>query len=129
MIEENFIRLYARDFVQLSIRAELGQDVDDALERKVAEARVHSGVMDARKGSDHLAALRVRLREEAVRFNDRGILKDVDPAMAAGRRLSFLNRIADRLDEPGDGVRGKVANSLSLAPYDMRQRRSRPPGA
>ena len=124
VIEENFIRLYARDFVQLSVKSELGQDVDGALERKMADARNHSGVMDARKGSDHLAALTERLREEADRFDGRGLLAGTDPVAAAERRHGFLNAVADRLAAaPGGEAEGLVA-SLSLAPISRRTRRA-----
>lgn len=123
MIEENFIRLYARDFVQLSIKSELGQDIDGALERRMTEARSHSSVMDASKGSGHLDALTVRLREEATRFDGRGMLAGVDPEQAAERRHGFLNAIADRLAEPKRGAMDGDG-SLSLAPVARRTRRA-----
>ena len=116
MIEENFIRLYARDFVHLAIRAELGQAFETQLERKVSDARAHADVMDARKGSDHLAALGLRLREEADRFDCRGLLAGADPIRAAERRHLFLNNIADRMAQPREGSIGTLAASLALAP-------------
>ncbi|RZJ39504.1 MAG: hypothetical protein EON87_19810 [Brevundimonas sp.] len=89
MIEESFVRLYAHDFVQFAGRSELGQDVDEALTRRVREARSHAVLMDRHKGSDHLAALIERVRDEAGRFVGRPMLKDTDPAAAAGRHKRF----------------------------------------
>ncbi|KQS54377.1 hypothetical protein ASG17_12130 [Brevundimonas sp. Leaf363] len=103
MIEESFVRLYAHDFVQFAGRSELGQDVDEALTRRVREARSHAVLMDRHKGSDHLAALIERVRDEAGRFVGRPMLKDTDPAAAAGRHKRFLVDIADVLSEP-EGV-------------------------
>ena len=124
MIEENFIRLYARDFVMLSVKSELGQDVVAQRERKLVDARSHAQVMDARKGSDHLAALTVRVREEATRFDDRGLLAGADPVQAAERRRLFLNGVADELAEAGDGEVNAMASSLQLAPIARRVRRA-----
>jgi plasmid stabilization system protein ParE len=100
MIEESFVRMYAHDFKQLAGRSELGQDVDDALTRRLCEARAHAVLMDQRKGSDHLAALVGRLRDEAGRFVGRPMLKDADPVAAAVRHQRFLTEIADVLAEP-----------------------------
>ena len=122
MIEENFIRLYARDFVMLSVKSELGQSIEAQRERKVTEARSHAQVMDARKGSDHLAALTERVREEATRFDDRGLLAGADPVEAAERRRVFLNAVADELAGPGDGEVNALASSLQLAPIARRTR-------
>ena len=97
MIEESFVRLYAHDFVQMAVRSELGQDVQAGLQRRLTEARSHAALMDTRKGGGHLAALVVRLRDEAVRFDGRSYLRGVDPRAAAGRRLIFLSGVADRL--------------------------------
>jgi hypothetical protein len=124
LIEENFIRLYARDFVMLSVRSELGQPIESQCERKVTEARSHSQVMDARKGSDHLAALTVRLREEADRFDGRGLLAGADPIQAAERRHVFLNGIADQLATTGEIQANALADSLQLAPVARRTRRA-----
>lgn len=124
MIEENFVRLYARDFVMLSVRSELGQDIASQRERKMTDARSHSQVMDARKGSDHLAALTVRLREEATRFDGRGLLAGADLAQAAERRHSFLNAVADALATTGEREANAVADSLQLAPVARRTRRN-----
>lgn len=122
MIEENFIRLYARDFVMLSVKSELGQDVEAQRERKLVDARSHAQVMDARKGSDHLAALTERVREEAVRFDDRGLQAGTDPVEAAERRRAFLNAVADELAETGEGEVNALAASLQLAPIGRRAR-------
>lgn len=108
MIEESFVRLYAHDFVQFAGRSELGQDVDEALVRRVREARSHAVLMDRHKGSDHLAALIVRLRDEAGRFVGRPMLKDADPVAAAGRHKRFLTDVADVLSEP-EGERQRRA--------------------
>ena len=126
MIEENFIRLYARDFVMLSVKSELGQDVEAQRDRKVTDARSHSQVMDARKGSDHLAALTARLRQEATRFDDRGLLAGADPAEAAERRRVFLNAVADELAtaREDEGGHNAVAASLQLAPIARRTARA-----
>lgn len=122
MIEENFIRLYARDFVMLSVKSELGQDVGAQRERKMVDARSHAQVMDARKGSDHLAALTERVREEATRFDDRGLLAGTNPVEAAERRRVFLNAVADELAETGEGEVNALAASLQLAPIGRRTR-------
>jgi len=122
MIEESFVRLYARDFVMLSVRSEQGQNVEALRERKLVDARSHAQVMDARKGSDHLAALTVRVREEAVRFDDRGLQAGTNPVEAAERRRVFLNAVADELAEAGDGEVNALAASLQLAPIARRTR-------
>ena len=80
--------------------------------------------MDARKGSDHLAALTERVREEATRFDDRGLLAGADPVEAAERRRVFLNAVADELAGPGDGEVNALASSLQLAPIARRTRRA-----
>ena len=100
MIEEAFIRLYAHDFVQFAGRAELGHEVDASVDKRMADARAHAILMDARKGSDHLASLISRLREEATQFNGRVMLKGTDPEEAAQRHRRFLNRVAERLSRP-----------------------------
>lgn len=122
MIEESFVRLYARDFVMLSVRSEQGQNVEALRERKLVDARSHAQVMDARKGSDHLAALTVRVREEATRFDDRGLQAGTDPVEAAERRRVFLNAVADELAETGEGEVNPLAASLQLAPIGRRTR-------
>ncbi|WP_312205392.1 hypothetical protein [Brevundimonas sp.] len=99
MIEESFVRLYAHDFIQMAVKSELGQDVDAALQRRLAEARSHAALMDARKGSAHLTALIERIRDEAPRFDGRAMLRGADPSMAAKRRHRFL-KVADALVRP-----------------------------
>ena len=67
--------------------------------------------MDARKGSDHLAALVARLHDEALRSVGRPMLKGADPIQAAKRHRLFLARVADLLSHPADGeapVRGRL---------------------
>lgn len=100
MIEESFVRLYAHDFIQMAVKSELGQDVDAALQRRLAEARSHAALMDARKGSGHLTALIERIRDEAPRFDGRAMLRGADPSMAAKRRHRFLTKVADALVRP-----------------------------
>lgn len=102
MIEESFIRLYAHDFVQFAGRSELGQDVAQGVDKRMADARSHAALMDARKGSDHLAALVTRLYEEAAQFNSRVMLRGTDPAEAAARHRLFLLAIADKLSRPAE---------------------------
>ena len=100
MIEENFVRLYAYDFVQMAVRSGLGQDVDAALQRRLAEARTHAVVMDNHKSKGHLAALINRVRDEASRVDGRAVRYGADPAAAAEQRLRFLSDVAEALDAP-----------------------------
>src|ERR1700709_1820321 len=65
--EEGFIRMYVRDFAHLASRAEAGADVEEALIRRIGEARSHAVLMDRRKSGDHLGAVTDRVREEAQR--------------------------------------------------------------
>lgn len=125
MIEESFIRLYAHDFVQFAGRAELGQEVDAGVDKRMADARSHAVLMDARKGSDHLASLILRLREEAVQFNGRVMLKGADPEAAALRRRRFLDRVADRLSRPAE-VRAGTASAPMSATTGLTRRATRP---
>jgi len=98
LIVENFIRLYAHDFSQMAGRAEMGQDVDDALARRLRDADNHAQVMDQRKGKGHLTALVARIREEASVFNGRVMRSGADPVEAAARRKAFLSDVADTLE-------------------------------
>lgn len=97
MIEDSYVRLYAHDFVQMAGRSELGQDVQGAVDKRLADARAHAVIMDARKGPGHLNALVSRLRDLAPEFSGRVMLKDANLEQAGQRRLVFLNRIADAL--------------------------------
>lgn len=97
MIEENFVRLYAHDFVRLAIRSEMGTPDADGLQRRIREARAHAAIMDVRKGDGHLAALASRVRDEALSFNDRGVQKGVDVEEARRRHQIFLTGVADTL--------------------------------
>jgi hypothetical protein len=99
LIVENFIRLYAHDFSQMAGRAEMGQDVDEALARRLRDADTHAQVMDQRKGKGHLTALVARIREEASVFNGRVMRNGADPAEAAARRQAFLSEVADTLEK------------------------------
>jgi len=98
LIVENFIRMYAHDFSQMAGRAELGQDVDDALARRLRDADNHAQVMDQHKGKGPLAALVARIREAAAIFNGRVMRNGTDPAEAAARREAFLSDVADTLE-------------------------------
>jgi len=80
-------------------RAELGQDVDEALTRRLREADAHAKVMDQHKGKGHLTALVARIREDAALFNGRVMRDGSDPAEAAARRQAFLSSVADRLEK------------------------------
>lgn len=97
MIEDSFIRLYAHDFSQMAGRAEMGQDVDEALARRIRDAAAHALIMDDRKGPGHLAALAARVREDAALFNARVLQLGADPLEAAERRRVLLTAVADRL--------------------------------
>lgn len=115
MIEESFVRLYAHDFRQFAARAEMGQEVEPRLSKRLDEARKHCALMTQRKGADYRAALVARLREEASRFNDRAMLKDADPQQAAKRHRQFLGRIADLLARPA-GKEPSMLPSASPSP-------------
>lgn len=97
MIEENFVRLYARDFVQLAWRSEIGQGVEEPLQRRMTEVRRHSDLMQVRKGADHLVAVIDRLRLEAERYDPRLLQKGVDPVDAGKRHKTFLLNVIERL--------------------------------
>ena len=97
MVEENFVRLYARDFVQLAWRSEIGQVVEDSLQRRMTEVRRHSDLMQLRKGADHLVAVIDRLRLEAERYDPRLLQKGVDPVDAGKRHRTFLLNVIERL--------------------------------
>lgn len=125
MIEEAFIRLYAHDFVQFAGRAERGQEVDAGVDKRMADARSHAVLMDARKGSDHLASLISRLREEATHFNGRVMLKGADPDAAALRHRQFLDRVADRLSRPAEVCAGTACAPMSVV-TGLTPRASRP---
>jgi len=115
MIEEAFVRMYAHDFVQFAGRAELGQDVEPGVARRMSEARSHAVLMDARKGADHLASLVSRLRDEAAHFSGRMMLKGTDPEAAARRHRQFLDGVADSLSRPAKGLsaEGSVQPAMS----------------
>ena len=100
MIEESYVRLYANDFARLAVRAELRPDDADMLPRRIAEARVHAGVMDARKGAGHLEALVTRLRDEARRPASANRGRLVEEADVLAKRQRFLNGVADTLSQP-----------------------------
>ena len=78
-------------------RSEIGQGVEDALQRRIAELRRHSDLMRIRKGADHLVPVIARVREEAERFNPRMVQKGVDPVEAGKRHRVFLLDVAERL--------------------------------
>ena len=119
MVEENFVRLYARDFVQLAWRSEIGQGVEDSLQRRMTEVRRHSDLMQLRKGADHLVAVIARLRDEAERFNPRLLQKGVDPVDAGKRHRAFLLNVVERLSS------APMAEESSIALPGFKARRSR----
>jgi hypothetical protein len=119
MIEENFVRLYARDFVQLAWRSEIGQGVEEPLQRRMAELRRHSDLMRIRKGADHLVAVIARLRDEAERFNPRLLQKGVDPVDAGKRHRTFLLDVVKQLSAES------VDQDTSLALSGIKARRNR----
>jgi hypothetical protein len=100
MIEDSFLRLYASDFVSFAAKAEQGQDVATAVQRRMDECRSHAELMDRRKGEGHLAAMSARMSDEAERFSGRGLPRDQDPAPAAARHRAFLLDIARTLSDP-----------------------------
>lgn len=117
MIEDGFVQMYARDFVHLASRAELGSEVEPGLERRISEARSHALLMDARKGEGHLDAVSERLRHEAKRKSIRLVRHGSSPLEALERRAAFLEHVIERLAEP-------VADpGFSLEP--IRRRRGR----
>ena len=98
MAEEQFVRMYVRDFATLAARAEAGSDVEAQLRKRIDETRVHAAIMDKRKAEGHLAAVSERLRLESRR-NAAGALRNaLDPEAAAKRREEFMLRVADLLD-------------------------------
>lgn len=70
---------------------------DPALAKRIADARKHADVMDARKGDGHLAALIARLHDEARRPNSNSRIGSIDEADTVGRRHRFLCMVAERL--------------------------------
>lgn len=97
-MEESFVSLYAKDFVRMAARAELRPLEPSVLPKRMAEARVHAHVMDAKKGGGHLEALIVRLRDEACRPASSYRLAI---NLEAGRnRQLFLVSVADALSRP-----------------------------
>lgn len=102
MIEESFVRLYANDFVRMAQRPEVVSLEDPALAKRILEARKHAGVMDARKGDGHLAALISRLHDEARRPYSASRVGSSNESDAVGRRQRFLEVIADRLADRQD---------------------------
>ena len=48
MVEEGFVQLYVRDFAAMAARADGGQDVEEALTRRVRELKSHAELMDRR---------------------------------------------------------------------------------
>ncbi|NBW10373.1 MAG: hypothetical protein EBR82_20320 [Caulobacteraceae bacterium] len=97
MIEESYVRLYAGDFARLAARAEVTPLDPAILTRRMKEARVHAGVMDARKGDGHLEALVTRLRDEARRPRSRGLMGSIETAEANAHHHAFLTTVADAL--------------------------------
>ena len=109
MIEEGFIRLYANDFAALAARAEGGADVEGLLSKRIADARSHAALMDARKGEGHLPAVAERLDLEAMRASSRVIRESLDVAGALARRKAFLHRVAEILRAPVAAEKATIA--------------------
>ncbi|RZJ78291.1 MAG: hypothetical protein EON88_34325 [Brevundimonas sp.] len=61
-----------------------------------------------------MAALIVRLRDEAGRFVGRPMLKDADPVAAADRHKRFLIDIADVLSEPEGAIARRAEGKPGL---------------
>lgn len=100
MIEESYVRLYAADFARLAVRAEL-RPLDPSLApKRIADARAHARLMDARKGEGHLEALISRLRDEARRPASPNRIGAASGTDAIDPRHIFLNGIADILSQP-----------------------------
>ena len=97
MIEESYVRLYANDFARMASRSELRPLEPDVLPKRMAEARSHAGVMDARKGEGHLVALISRLRDEASRPLSNNRIGTPTEASAIEHRHRFLTAVADGL--------------------------------
>jgi hypothetical protein len=98
--EEGFIRMYAHDFALMAARAESGQDVEEALTRRMREARAHAAIMDARKASGHLEAVVARLRAESLRTEVRHGRVGPEAPEQLNRRRLFLSRVAEMLETP-----------------------------
>ena len=97
-MEESFVSLYAKDFVRMAARAAVRPLEPTVLPKRMADARIHARVMDAKKGGGHLEALIVRLRDEACRPASYYRLP-ID--LGAGRdRQLFLTSVADSLSQP-----------------------------
>jgi hypothetical protein len=113
LIEDGFVQMYARDFVVLASRAELGTDVEQGLARRITEVRSHAALMDARKGPGHLDAVAERLRHEAASKSIRLFRNGSSPAEALERRASFLEGVIAQIavSNEDDG-----SESLGLEP-------------
>jgi hypothetical protein len=98
MAEEQFVRMYVRDFSHFATRSEDGQDVDTQLRQRIEEARSHAELMDSRKAPGHLAAVVERLRETARSAPVYPHRTAIDYAAAADRREVFLMKVADLLE-------------------------------
>ena len=99
MAEEGFVQMYLRDFSHLAARAAAGQDVEEALNKRVSDAQRHAEIMDARKEAGHLEAVAERLKTESRRCDTRAMRLEGDPEAAFARREAFLLRCADMLGE------------------------------
>lgn len=98
MPEEQFVRMYVRDFATLAARAETGSDVEAQVRKRVDETRSHAELMDRRKTGGHLAAVSDRIRQESRRAAVGSLRNAADPDAAAKRREEFMLRVADMLD-------------------------------
>ncbi|RYG09122.1 MAG: hypothetical protein EON96_18855 [Caulobacteraceae bacterium] len=100
MIEESYVRLYAHDFARLAVRAETKPLEPSLLPKRMADARAHARVMDARKGQGHLEALVARLRDEARRPVSQNRIGLAGDAETYEKRQLFLSEVADALSRP-----------------------------
>jgi hypothetical protein len=101
MTEQSFVNLYARDFVSLATRDPDGAGLEEALARKVAEARDHAALMDARKGEGHVEAIAAALEAQAARPAAHAFRSHSEEEWAA--RAAFLRRSAALLRQAQGG--------------------------
>lgn len=99
MVEEGFVQLYVRDFAAMAARSDAGQDVEEALARRVRELKSHAELMDRRKTPGHQAAVVERLITESERTHVRHGRIGPDDTEALERRRDFLLRVAAMLRE------------------------------
>ena len=92
MAETNFVNLYTREFISLAGRDPSGPGLEEALARKISDARAHAVLMDAKKGGSHLEAIAQALEAQASR-SAAGTYKAPPPEEWEARAV-FLRRSA-----------------------------------